>query len=221
MANINNFKTFVEFCSGKVQSGNTVTTPQFNELCNQAQLQIFEKDRLIFLKTQESSDFLDWFLKNLVLNPNPSTGFLPYPPDFQHTSAVRSYYVKPNQTSFEVKVDLVKNTDWGTISSSQLQKPTKRFPKYTEFKDEYRFLPKDIGIVMLDYYKTPVAPVWGYTIVNNQELYDPTTSTDFEFADFATNEVAAVYLGYIGINLLEPELEQFAEMQKKETNSLL
>jgi len=219
--NIDVFKRTAEFISNKTQSGNTTTAAQFNLLANAAQLQVFEKDRLIFLKTGESSDYLDWFLKNLTLNPDLTTGYLPYPSDYQHTSAVRSYYVKPKQRSVEVKVNQVKNTDWGAIGSSTLQKPTKRFPKYTEFKDEYRFLPKDIGIVMLDYYKTPVAPVWGFTIANNEEVYDPTTSTDFEWADAFFGEVMAVYVGFLGINLLEPELEQYAEMQKKETNSLL
>lgn len=214
--NINYFKTFVSFLQNKVQSGGTTTTDQFNFLAHQSQMSCFEKDRLVFLKTGESSDFLDWFLKTVPLSPDFVTGYLPYPADYQHTACVRSYYNKK-----ERPVELITNKAWGDIQISQLQPATYRFPKYTEFSGEYRFLPKDIGIIMLDYWKEPTKPVWAYTIVNNVQVYNPTGSVDFEFGEFTLNRVAGEYLSFMGINLQSKQLAEFSEQFKQQSNSVV
>lgn len=216
MVNINSFRVFVQAAQNKSQSGNSVTPPQFNSFCNAAQMLVFEKDRQIFLKTGEISDFLSWFLTNTVINPNAVTGYANYPSNYQHTASVRSYY-----NGIERPVELVENKAWGEIMASELMAGTKLFPKYTEFDSECRFLPKNIGIVMLDYFRKPVEPVWNYTIVNNQQVYTSTGSVDFEFGEFALNAVASVYLQLIGVNLKDGELSKFADQYKQESNSIL
>lgn len=218
--NINEFKLFTEYCANKVQIGGTLSPSQFNELSNRAQMVVFEKDRAIFLATQEISDFLSLFLKENITSV-PLTGMVSYPSDLEHTASIRSYYVRPDGASTEVAVQPVKNYDWGEIASSQVQTPTKRFPKYTEFAQQYRFLPFDIGTVMINYFKTPVAPVWGYTTPSGRPVYDPATSTDFEFDSFAFNNVSAVFLQLIGVNLKDGDIASFAQMFTMETNSKL
>ena len=218
--NINEFKLFTEFVSNKVQVGGTVSPSQFNELAHRAQLAVFEKDRKIFLMTENASDYLQFFLKNITLTV-PLTGNLTYPSDFQHTASVRSYYVRPDGNSVEIPVAEVKNPNWGEIYISQLQKPSLRFPKYSEFNDHFKLLPVTIGTVMIDYFKMPIAPVWGYTTVSGRPVYDPSSSTDFEWGAFAFNNVASYYLQLIGVNLKDVELSSFAGLYSKETNSPL
>jgi hypothetical protein len=219
MVNINEFKVYTEFLSNKAQIGNSITIPQFNEICQRAQMQVFEKDRAIFIAKKDISGFLKLFLKNIVTSVPPD-GILNYPSDYEHTASVRSYYVRMFGQSVEIEVPEVKNKDWGKISSSLLQTPTRRFPKYSEL-NEYRFLPRNIGTVMIDYFKTPIAPVWAYTIVNGRPLYDPIASVDFEFDSFAVNSVAACFLSLLGVNLRDGDLENFSNQYKKETNSIL
>lgn len=214
--NINTFKATSEVLINKVQSGNAVTPTQFNLLADQAQMLCFEEDRLIFLKTGESSDFLDWFLQNIIINPNILTGYAPYPVDFQHTAGVRCYY-----NGVERPVELCENKAWGETQASELFNPTRIFPNYTEFNGEYRFLPRDIGIVMLDYWKRPTAPVWNYTIVNNVPVYNPSGSVDFDWEFFAFNRIMAVYLQLVGINLQSQPLLQFAAQFKQEAQSVI
>lgn len=214
--NIDIFKRTAEVISNKVQSGNTVTVAQFNLLADQAQMLAFEEDRLVFLKTGESSDFLDWFLRNTIINPNPLTGYANYPSEFQHTAGVRSYY-----NGRERPVDLVENKAWGEVQASELVAPSKLFPKYTEFSGEYRFLPRNIGIVMLDYWKRPVKPVWNYTIVNNVQVYNPIGSVDFEWEAFTQNRIMANYLQLIGCNIRDKDLSEFASQLKQESQSII
>jgi hypothetical protein len=214
--NVDIFKKTAEFVMNKSQSGNTVAPAQFSLVADQAQLQVYEEDRLVFLKTGESSDYLDWFLKNTIINPNPLTGYGSYPNDFQHTAGVRAYY-----NGVERPVELVENKAWGEVQASELMTPTRLFPKYTEFLSEYRFLPKNIGIVMLDYWKRPAVPVWKYTIVNNVPVYTPVGSVDFEWEAFSFNRVLSVYLQLCGCNLKDKDLSQFANEFKSENKSLL
>lgn len=213
---INDFRVFVQFVANKNQNGGTVTTPQFNALCHRAQMAIFEKDRKIFLETGISSSFLDMFLRSVTTSPNPLTGYMPYPTGYQHVANVRSYYNKK-----ERPVEQIANSAWGEINASQLMQPTKMFPKFCEYAGEVRFLPRNIGIVMFDYWKEPVKPVWGYTIVNNVQVYDPATSTDFEFDSYSVNRVAAEYLAFIGINLQAQQLAAFSQQFKAESNVVL
>jgi hypothetical protein len=214
--NINSFKIFVEFIISKTQSGGTVTTAQNNVLFMRSQMAVYEKDRNTYLETGRSSDFLNIFLKTKTVTPNITTGYLSYPSDFQHIANVRSYYNKK-----EREVELVSNKMWGDINASQLMQPTKVFPKYSEYSSEMRFLPRDIGVVMLDYFKTPTQPIWGFTIVNNVQVYDATSSVDFEFDEFSVNRVAAEYLAFVGCNLQNIPVEQFAQEFKKESNVAL
>lgn len=216
--NINTFKVFVEFVSNKAQSGNTVSPSQFNAIANRAQMQLFEKDFQTFLATGSVSEFLKTFLKNSTTSV-PVSGLLPYPSDWEHASAIRSYYVRAGGLSTEIPVIEVKNSSWGAISTSQLQVPSKRFPKYSEFGNGIRFLPKTIGTIMLDYFKTPTPPVWGFTTVSGRPVYDASSSTDFEWDGFSLNNVASMYLSLIGVNLKDGELSQFSEAYKQQTNS--
>lgn len=220
MVNINDFKLYTEYLSNKVQVGNTLTIPQFNQLCFQSVMQVFEKDYQTFLMTEELSEFLRIYLNNQVSSV-PPTGILPYPADYQHIISIRKYYVNAKGVGKMLQVEEIKNVEWGFIQMSSLREPTLRFPKYNEFDGVIRFLPMNLGIIEIDYIKTPDQPVWGYTTVSGRPVYDPLTSTNFEFQAYSTNIVAAVFLSLIGVNLKDSELERFAQQYKKETNSAL
>lgn len=218
--NVNTFKLFTEFVSNKVQSGNSVSVSQFNDVANRAQMQLFEKDFQTFLMTNEISEYLKVFLKNKIYS-GVTTGEISYPSDFQHLASLRRYYIKPSGGGKEVPVTPVKNASWGEIQISSLNAPTLRYPKFSEFSDVIRVLPQNVGILMMDYFKKPTPAVWGYTVANSRPVYDPSTSTNFEWDEYSLNNVAAIYLALIGVNLKDSELAQFSELYKQQTNSAL
>lgn len=218
MVNINSFKLFTESLSNKIQIGNTLTVDQFNQFANQAQFVKYEEDRNIFIAKNEISFYLSTFLKNYT-GGVPTNGMLPYPSDLEHIASVRSYYVPPDGFGLETPVQSVRNADWGKVASSQLLIPTKEFPKYSWFDTSIRFLPRNIGIIMLDYFKTPQVPNWGFTILNGRPVYDPTTSVDFEFDEFALNSVAAIFLKLVAVQLKDAELMSFAMQFEQQTNT--
>lgn len=217
--NVNSFKVFTEFVANKAQVGNSVTPSQFNEVANRAQFQLFEKDYQTYIKTNEISEFLQTFLLTKQGSVS-SSGVYNVPTDFQHMAECRKYLVV-NGSGKMIPVKKISIEEWGDYDVSQLMVPTNRFPKFSEFGNSLKFLPRNLGLIEFDYFRTPVAPVWGFTTTNNRPVYNPATSTNFEWDEFAENAVAAIYLSLIGVNLKDVELSQFSQMYKQETNSIL
>lgn len=218
--NINDFKLYTEFLRNKSQSGATLTIDQFNQTCFQATMQKFEADYQTFLATEEVSEFLAIYFKNSVQSV-PLTGEISYPSDYMHLSSLRKYYVPPGESGRMIQIDEVKNVAWGFIQQSPLQPPTLRFPKYSHFNTVIRFLPRNIGIIEMDYFRIPVQPIWGYTIASSRPIYSAGTSTNFEWDDYSTNEIAAIFLNLIGINIRDQDLIMWSAEYKKQTNSFL
>ena len=65
------------------------------------------------------------------------------------------------------------------------------------------------------YLRVPNAPVWGFTIANDREVYDASLSTDLDIPEEAFNEVAMMHLSYIGIHIREEELVMYSEQAKR------
>lgn len=211
--NINDYRLFLEFVSNKQQIGRTFTTSQFNLLADRAQKQKFEQDYSVFIATSSITEYLSTFLKTTTLPVN-GQGKSSYPSDYAHLSSLNFYYVKESGQGKMVPIKEVKNADWSEIGASTLLKPTKRYPKFSFYANEISFLPRDIGLVSMDYFKEPSSPVWGFTIVNSREVYDPTTSVQFESPDFSMNDIMALMLSFVGINIQVPMLVQYAEQFK-------
>ncbi len=217
--NVNTFKLFCEFIANKVQAGQSVSPSQFNLVANQAQMVLFEKDFQNYILTGEMTDYLRTFLKNTIL-PVSAIGVANIPSDMQHVASMRHYYVG-KKGGAEVEVKPVKNESWGNIQVSQLLQPSRRFPKYQELASTFLILPRTVGTVTLDYFKTPVAPIWNYTVVSNRPVYNPTGSVDFEWGSFALNNVASIYLSLVGVNIKDSDLYAFSQQFRAETNSNL
>lgn len=218
--NINTFKIFVEFVANKVQQGNSFKISEYNDLCNRAQMQLYEKDFETFLQSEQISNFLKIFL-TAKIDTIPPDGVYTPPTNEQHISSIRQYYVRDNGKGFNVEVKKMKNIAWSDIQTPGLHEATLRFPKYEEFGTILKFMPRNIGIVEIDYFRIPIKPIWNFTTANSRPVYNPTGSIDFEWSEYSMNQVAANFLSLIGCNLKDRELTQFAEMYKQQTNSVL
>ena len=73
----------------------------------------------------------------------------------------------------------------------------------------------------MDYFRTPVQPIWGYSIASSRPVYSSATSTDFEFSEYSTNEIAGIFLNLVGINLKDGELLQWSNEYKQSVKSVL
>lgn len=213
--NINSFKTFIEMIANKPQSGFPFSINKFNEACKYAQIEYFNKEYSKFEATQDVTDTMLVFLKTVTL-PVGQDGQAQYPSDYVHTTSARSTYYKNNIPKF-VEVKFVRNAEVGNILSSDIVAPTKRHPIITYYDNYIQFYPKDLGYVTFDYLRLPSDPIWAFTTANNRPVYNPATSVDIEFFPEDANELAFMVCSYMGANMREPQLIQYAEQMKQES----
>jgi hypothetical protein len=54
---------------------------------------------------------------------------------------------------------------------------------------------------------------WGYTVVSDRYVYNPATSTQPIWKDMDMNEIIYLALSYIGVNLKDQDIAQFANIK--------
>mgnify|MGYP003112151049 FL=1 len=110
--------------------------------------------------------------------------------------------------------------EYRQITSSKLLAPTELYPKYIRYyaessldttKDRIKISPysglKDLETqtgkkqVFADYIRKPAKPNWSYVVVNEQALYDSTTSDDFELHKSEENNLIFKILQLAGITI--------------------
>jgi hypothetical protein len=58
-------------------------------------------------------------------------------------------------------------------------------------------------------------PVWGYTLdINDNPIFDPSSSVDIDLPEILLNDISRIIIGYMGINIRENDLIQYAELAK-------
>ena len=212
--NINEAFEFLNFISNKNQSG-SITPAQFNQLATQAQLEFYQKDYTHWQQTQEITDAMSVFLKTLTTSI-PTNGQVLFPTDYGHVTSVRHYFVFNNGRGREVPVKELDNDQYADYIQSEIVMPTLRYPIWTSYNLYMQFEPKNLGQMSMDYFKLPTSPVWAYTVVNGRPVYDPANSVDWELGAPSQNQLIFMMCSYLGINLREGQLVQYAELQKQE-----
>ena len=233
MINIDKFKRFVYFVANKNGRG-TLTPSDFNsaaeralfawtqnQLSNQEQYQPGNPVSQTSLELDQAS--ID---KLRHLKETRSIGFtggrMPIPngvitdlngqimPDYWRYSKIMHKYSKNGQV-IRRPIEIIKEMEYGNRMDSSIVAPTKK-RAIGLFHDTYVEIQPEslITLVTLTYIRNPIAPVWGYTIVNNRPVYDDATSVDLDAPNSAFNQIAMIALEFIGVHIREQELVQSA-----------
>ncbi len=89
---------------------------------------------------------------------------------------------------------------------SSLIPPTFDYPISAYTRTGWIINPETIVSIRLSYLKFPVAPVWGYTVTNDQQIFDPATSVNSEWSDTLFGDFVLRACRYAGFNLDQQEL---------------
>lgn len=232
--NIDEVYRFVQFLSNKSQSGN-LTPKDFNLAADRAMKEWVMKrygnpaeyqpgrpvPRVAWQMTQKISDDL----RMLVTAPESYTlndeGQMDYPSDYLHADAFRYYHSRlaedgRSTTGDYREVKVLRNSELGGYLSSGIRKPTRKYPVAVFYDTYIQFYPTDLDTIEFNYLRQPKTPIWAYTVSNGRPVYDGDNSVDFEAPDEAHNEIVANICSYLGLNLKDAELVQYAEMAKKQ-----
>jgi hypothetical protein len=240
--NIDEFKTFTEFLAKKSGKGDYATPNQFNQLVNRALIEYCTKENsnknqyqagrpisnVSFEKTSDVMDNLRYIkeTREFVVDQNSEFGIPDGStvtdingavcPEYIHWKSLRHYYfVKESDGSYtkkEYDVDVVRESELGRRLVSAVNPPSKRYAIAQELSGKFKVYPK-LQYVVMDYTRYPVTAVWAYTLTNNRPVYDATNSVNIELPKECMNGLTMIYLSYLGINMRDGELIQYAEMK--------
>lgn len=230
MINIDKFRTFFMNVANKSGRG-TITPAQFNSFVEQG-VQSFYNKRVgvrdsnglpmslkdINQMNMENLDDLKLSIPLLstlgdVLIPNGTTydlNGLIAPKYWTFGSLGFNYHYAKDNSVEERPIEIVKENDWLKRTSSTITAPTLKYPIARFLGGKIQVRPKSLSKVHLTYYRYPNTPKWAYIIVNSRPQYDSVNSVDIEANEDAFNEIAMLCLGYLGINLREQDLFQYA-----------
>ena len=200
-----------------------VTPQEFNLFANQAQMDIFEQyfyDINQFGRVKgndtEYSDMLSILDEKLsffekTADLSQSGIYLVLPADLYRLGTV--ILELPSKTPVEAEY-IQKNT-FLIISKSPLTAPTDLYPVYTRdtggIKIHSTTIPNaGAGEVHCTYTKAPSEVKWGYTIINDQALYNASTSTQFDVHESEETDLVIKILALAGILLQDPGMYQIA-----------
>lgn len=110
-----------------------------------------------------------------------------------------------------------QGADYGYMNTS-IAAPSVTFPVYELFGDTVRIYPAEIvASVTCRYIRKPLDPKWTYTSVGSVELFDDTIG-DFQDLEIHSSELPNItikMLSYLGINIRESDVVQYAEALKQ------
>lgn len=213
---VNELKIFIEAIANRDQTGNSLTPDEFNSYLARANEDKFRIETgirevqtpIFFQSNQTSTDAMRPFIVPASL---PVTnGIFTIPADYRHFLSMR--YVAPSSRN---RIITALNTnEFDAILDDPVTIPTEEHPYATQRSDIVEVAPASISLVRFTYLKKPPIPFWGFTIINDEAIYDPTTSIQLGWADIYHIDIARIILVYLGVNFRDQDLTQYAIASK-------
>lgn len=228
---INKVYDFLKYLADKDQSGN-ITPKEFNSSLERAfsewvmkrynNINDDSQNKQGWQKNQKITDDLKFLLVRNEVSSIGSDGKLAFPEDYLHISSlVYNFKYQENGDTVVVPndVDIVDDNEIASFLGSSIYAKRIKAKKYVIaafYSDHLQIYPKNIGVVDFTYLRKPITPFWAFTLVNGRPVYDSVNSVDLEAPDEVVNEIVMMCASYLGINLREPQLVQYAETMKQQ-----
>lgn len=242
MINIDDLRRLVFFVANKAGRGTHPTPQEFNDAVNAAlrektmktisNVRDYQPGRPIAPVTQEISQKVIDDLRhlkeqrqiNVALNntfPIPdgvsvdvNAQVMPEYLAFASLASFKSTMTAGVVNTVEKVVKIVTENEKYVRLDSSIKPPTLDYPIGIIYADHIELHPDGIQYVNLTYLRFPNTADWAYTLVNNRPVYDPSNSVDVDGPKIWFNEITMMTLSYLGMNIREPQLVQYAEALK-------
>lgn len=185
---------------------------EYNSYSMQGENELFEEQYKKFEETNQISDILNAFKAfEVYLTPSVDRD---YPSDYRHSiafielSPITGQGIRPITEVAQDKFTIRANSELIPIAENPIMKRDK--------PTSFSVLPITTR-VKLEYFKIPTYAVWGFTIVDGRPVYDPLTSIQSSFPEFAHVEIIRRILAKAGVEL---EKEQIIEYASRESQSV-
>jgi hypothetical protein len=118
------------------------------------------------------------------------------------------------------ELERVGQSDLYHLLSSKLTAPTTTYPVYTYSNNKITIYPTTIvNGITTSYIRKPLPPIWNFTTgLNNQYIFNSSTSFNFELHPAEQTELILKILLYAGVVVKSPEIVQVAAQQVAQEN---
>lgn len=217
---LDNAYTFLNFLINKNQGG-WYAPETLDLLVDRAQMSLFNDYYMEFGASQRLNDALSPFKKQFTFsNVTSPTGLITMPDDYSHLLSV--YTVIQNSITGSAQnrpVPILNEDEKVARDNSQIYPPTTTDP-YGIIVENWnvQLYPQTAQAGVVFYLARPVAPYYSYDVVSGRVIvYNPTLSTQLQWADKDIVSILVKTLSFLGINLSEQDVLQYAE-QKDQLN---
>jgi len=218
---INFIKERVEDLGNKYQAFGYLTPEEFNREIKQAQMDEISEQRLRYEMGTISSDNLDSLKITANVGVNTS-GVMTKPADYLFFDSAQYvvFYTdsKGIQKQTIVPIEPVTTNQEADRVSSELNPPNRYFPICVLKDTTIQFHPQTLGNVKLNYLKLPPDPVWGYTTVSGQPVYNSGTSTNVVLPFQLIPNLIRRVCTQLGIQVRQADIVQIMEQQQQTNN---
>ena len=223
---------FIEYITNKDYNGNVIAPDQYGKLIVSANIDLFKKKTGLPEDYQLGSpitrEYIDAnkiqladtkHLKVREATQNVSTGVIAYPSGYFLDDAIRYSYqrnVDGESVTITKVVEALSEAKYGDRAGNWTKQPSTKNPVYVVRNDGIYIYPATIATVDFNYYKYPTTPVFAYLQRTGYIEYNAGGSTEFDWPERLHMDLVRITLGYVGINIREAQLSQYAETKKKE-----
>lgn len=214
MINVGNIWFRVTDLLGKDQNGGYATPYNFGQNLIWGNLRMMDKYVDIFERTRVVANNVRPFLKVLGTPEDPkvildSFGRAEFPEDYYYlVTATYSKFANNcgGATETPIPIEIVDSAVWNYRMGNSMLNPTLKYPilKFTTIHDVSEYLPamqvapKTISRIAIEYLRRPIDPVFGYTTVDGNVVYDSATSVNPEWPESAEDELVEMIVRYYG-----------------------
>lgn len=132
------------------------------------------------------------------------------------------YLIKDNGIDFSGTVVEEMEGQYMSFMSKSIMAASETFPVYEQEGNLITILPSTITTgVTCRYLRLPLEPKWTYNVVSGVEMYNPSAGDfqDFELHVSEFSNIVIRMLSLFGINIREPEVMQYAEAIKNQSQA--
>lgn len=220
----------VNYIANKDYGGNIIEPDRFKQICVVANIDLFKVKMGLPEDFQPGQPFfrqyLDAvqrltdetrFLHKRVSAQAVASGIVSYPSDYFGFDAMRYGYqrqVDGEATVLWKPVEILTEDEFSDRAGNWTKKPSTKNPVGVLRSDGIHIYPDTITQVDFAYVRYPVDPVFAYNQETGYITEDAGSSTQYEWPIHLHRDLTMMILGYVGINIREQQLEQYAEQHK-------
>ncbi len=213
---VEELRIFIFAIANKDMTGNLPTPSEYNSFLARGVEDKFRfeyglrqiQNGVYYQNSQNSTDALMKFITSVSISATVPGVFV-LPVDYVHVSSVG--YV---DNGIRRMVEILNEDEWNYRLNSPVTPPTSKYPIARFVSGAIVVYPQTVGSIEFVYLRKPTSPVWNYSIVNDEPVYNSIGSVQIEFPDIYHIDIARIILSYMGIEFKDGELLQYAEMGK-------